>query len=128
MNILIKETIYLYSDIDVYKAFGHIILLILGMGAALGVGISIYYKWKLWESILSTAVCMFVAFMIGAIPAAIIAVGQRETIGEKTRYEIAIDNSTNVTEILEQYEFVGLEGKKLTIQDKEWRYYEGHEK
>lgn len=128
MNILIEETIYLYSDASAAKTFVHIILLILGIGAAFGVGISFYNKWKIWESILSIAVCMLVAFMIGIVPMAAITTERRETIAEKTRYEIAIDDSTNINEILEQYEFVSLEGKKLTIQDKEWRYYEGYEK
>lgn len=127
MNVLIEETIYLYSDVGVAKTFVHIILLILGIGAAFGIGISFYNKWKIWESILSIAVCMLVAFMIVSMPAAAIAAGRRETIAEKTRYEIAIDDSTNINEILEQYEFVSLEGKKLTIQDKEWRYYKGYE-
>jgi hypothetical protein len=127
MNVLIEETIYLYSDVGVAKTFVHIIILILGIGAAFGIGISFYNKWKIWESILSIAVCMLVVFMIMSMPAAAIATGRRETIAEKTRYEIAIDDSTNINEILEQYEFVSLEGKKLTIQDKEWRYYEGYE-
>jgi H+/Cl- antiporter ClcA len=131
MTILTEKTIYLTKD-----CFNSTILItIISIAACIGVIVGIcctrpdgYVKIGTFERVLVTFLITFFCSAFGLLVG--LLVGQRvEKIAERTEYEIYLEDMA-YNELAEspEYTIVSVEGKKIIIVDKEWRYYEGYEK
>ena len=130
MTILTEQTVYLTEN------FLNPIIFIITISIATFIGLIIGF-WVTWPEkiFFSTFERIAIAFLVALFCLAFgsvigIAVGERtETIAERTQYEIYLEDMT-YNELAEspEYTIVSVEDKKITIVDKEWRYYEGYEK
>ena len=132
MIILTEEIVYLTKNFFNSTTF----IITISVAAFIGLIISIYLtrpeegspKFRTFEIILLTFLIILASLSIGSLIGAAVSV-RTETIAERTEYEIYLEDMT-YNELAEspEYTIVSVEGKKITIVNKEWRYYEGYEK
>lgn len=129
MTILTEQTVYLTENFLNFTTF----IITISVAVFIGLIIGFWITWpekrlSIFEKIIIIFLVVLLSLDFGSLVG--VATSQKtETIAERTEYEIYLENMT-YNELAEspEYTIVSVEGKKIIIVDKEWRYYEGYEK
>lgn len=127
MTILTEKTVYLTKDFFNSTTF----FIILGIAAFIGLVIGFYTTrsgFSTYEKTILIFLFVLLFSIFGSLIGAVYTL-RTKTVTERTEYEVYLEDMT-YNELAEapEYTIVSVEGKKITIVDKEWRYYEGYEK